>query len=59
MDVTAQQERIGLLAKALKEVLIVDGVLREDAEPNPSELLLAAEEYVEYHSVLKMQGTRK
>lgn len=45
-EVSAQQERIGLLAKALRDVLVVDGVIKKDMSPNPSELLLAAEEYV-------------
>jgi len=42
---TAYLARIGFLVVALRDVLVKDGVIREEAVPSPEELLLAAEEY--------------
>ncbi len=40
------QNKINLLAKALKDMLVADGVILKDSEPNGPELLLAVEDYI-------------
>jgi len=39
------QRQLFMMSQALLLVLRKDGVLNEDTDPNPKELLMAAEEY--------------
>jgi len=42
---TLLQRQLFMMSQALLLVLRKDGVLNEDTDPNPKELLMAAEEY--------------